>query len=259
MPVYRTNRESAGKASGWGGNSSGSYIPGSRGGQLKAAGPGSITPLDGLLKQFGLGNTGYAGGSGQRPAAAGPSRPPTGGPDPRTGSGAGGPIPNFSLAAQKNPEFTALSNAYQQYRSGLAAGNDQDAQFAMQRQRDLMSGLAKEYQGEASARGILNTGAAQQDMLNKIVNPGQQQLGQLNANLTSDARRQQLSALSGQAGVAGQQANFLQGQQQIGLEAWKAQQQNEIDRAGIQAMQQNQSINQLLALMGTLGNFYTGF
>lgn len=171
------------------------------------------------------------------------------------GLGAG----QFNVNSQLNPQLQAMAGKYSQFGSQLAQGSDQDAILAMQRQRDLLSGMAKEFEGQASQQGILGSGAAQQELLNKIVNPGQAQIQQLNANLTSDARNKQFQALSGEAGLTGQQAGWQQAQQQLGLDAWKAQQQNEIARAQVQASMQNQQMNQMLSLVGLLNNMYTGF
>lgn len=52
--------------------------------------------------------------------------------------------PPAQQQTQRNPQLQAIQGDYQKYREGLAAGTDQDAINAMQRQRDLTSGMAKE-------------------------------------------------------------------------------------------------------------------
>lgn len=182
---------------------------------------------------------------------------------PRPSSGATSYNPGtFSVQAQENPQLAGLINEQGQYRANLAQGSDQDAQLAMQRQRDVLSGLTSEFGADAASRGIANSGAAQQDLMNRVVNPGQAQLGQLNASLTSDARNKQLAALGQQAGMVNQQAQLTQNQQQFGLQSWQAQQQAQQAQAQLAAMQQNQGLNNLssiVGLIGSLGNLYSGF
>lgn len=168
----------------------------------------------------------------------------------------------FSVQAQENPQLAALIGQFGQARGQIAAGSDQDAQLAMQRQRDVTSGMASEFGTEAASRGILNSGAAQQDLMKRVVNPGQAQMGQLNANLASDSRNKQLSALQGEASMVGQQAGLTQNQQQFGLQSWQAQQQAQQAQAQLAALQQNQGVSNLssiVGLIGSLGNLYSGF
>lgn len=168
----------------------------------------------------------------------------------------------FSVQAQENPQLNSLINETGGIRQNMAAGLDQDAQLAMQRQRDAISGMASEFGSEAASRGIVGSGAAQEDLLKRVVNPGQQQLGQLNANLASDARDKQLAALGQQAGLVNQQAQLTQNQQQFGLQSWQAQQQAQQQAAQLAVMQQQNGLSNLssvVGLIGSLGNLYSGF
>jgi len=153
-----------------------------------------------------------------------------------------------------------------QYRGGLSAGNDADAQLAMGRQRDLASGMAKEGLQGAADRGFgADTGYAQQRRL-KGLDAGQSASAGLNASLTSDARRQQLQALQNEGGLAVSQAGVTQGQQNFNLNQWQAQNAASQAAAQFQAQQQqNQFQNQLNLSNSNFQNqlgaahFYTGF
>ncbi len=234
---------SSGMRSGAGGNT------GVAGGM--AGGPSSLSSLFSTL--------GLGGGSG-KPGGGGSSSP----------SPSASPNSSLSVSAPEHPglssmpgNFKELQNKYSTYGSELAANNDLSATQAMQRQRDAMSGLAKEYQTGASARGIRGTGAAEQDLINKVITPGQQQLAQLNAGLANSGRQQQFgalqgenSALNGMQGATNNSAQWQQAQQNMGLETWKAQQNNMLAQWQLQNQQQNQGVSQMMALLGAVGNLY---
>lgn len=239
--------------------------------EAKPQGTG-LPSLQDMFKGLGLSGAGSGGGylptqtraglglGGGGGVSSGSSAPSQGSSGPGAPSSNGSiPQGQFSLTASQNPQLAALAGDYQTYQGKLAAGSDKDATLAMQRQRDAMSGMAKEFGEGFAQQGTLGSGAAQQALMEKIVNPGQASLGQLNAGMASDARAKQLQVLGGRGQIAGQQAAFQQSQQQLGLDAWKAQQQNEISRAQTQAMAQNQQMNQMLSLVGLLGNMYSGF
>lgn len=160
---------------------------------------------------------------------------------------------NFNV--QGNPQLDALQKEMADYRKGLAQGNNQDAILAMGRQRDLASGMAKEgLEGAKNAGFGSDTGYAQQRRLQGL-NAGQQAAAGLNASLTSDARRQQLSALGQESGLALGTAGANLGQQNFLLNQWQAQQQAQQAAAQLQAMQQQNQFNNNLNLVRT----YTGF
>lgn len=168
----------------------------------------------------------------------------------------------LSIQAGENPAMAGLIGEQAQARAGLAAGSDQDAVLAMQRQRDAMSGLAKEFGENAAERGISGSGAAEKALQKGVLEPGMQAMGALNAGLASDARAKQQAALGQQAGMVGQQAQLTQAQQQFGLSSWQAQQQAQQAAAQLAAMQRNQGLSNLqgaVSLIGSLSNLYSGF
>ena len=220
---------------------SSSYVQGQGHTLPKPALGQSYSPLSsGVMNGVNLGGASAGGGGGQLPPVAYSPQ-------------------EMNITSQQNPQLAALQGDAAKYRQGLAAGSDQDAVLALQRQRDLTSGMAKEFAGDAASRGILGSGAAQSDLMKRVVNPGQQQMGALNANLASDARSKQLQALQGEAGMAGQQAGITQAQQNFGLQSWQAKDQSMMNQAQLQVQQQANQVNQASQLAGLLGNFYSGF
>ncbi len=163
----------------------------------------------------------------------------------------------MNISAQENPQLRALAGDYAKYRGELAGNSDLESQQALQRQRDLVSGMSKEYQGEAASRGILNSGAAQQDMLKKIVEPGQQQMSQMGASMAADARQKQLNALGAQSGVEAQNAQLTQAQQRFGLDTWNSQQQAQQSAAQLAALQRNQSLDSNMKVASLLASLYS--
>ncbi len=242
-----------------------------------------IPSLSSLFSSLGMGGgSGAPGGSGGPGGGGGGGSMPGGNsmPPMPTGGVSGG---NLSISAPENPnlrnigqEYSGLQNKWgaygnqlQKYGGELAANSDLAATQAMQRQRDALSGAAKEYGAEASARGIRGSGAAEQDLLNKVINPGQRGLAELNAGLANQGRQQQLGvlqqygsalggeggALGGKLGAANSAANWQQQQQNFGLEQWKAQQNNALAQWQLQNQQQNQGWNQLMSLIGAFSGF----
>jgi len=181
--------------------------------------------------------------------------------------------PNFQSTAQRDPQLDAMyqrygqqDQAYQGQINSLAAGNDRDAINAMQRQRDMLSGMQSEGAENSARRGLgPNTGAAQQTQ-NDLQQRGLQSMSGLNAGLASDARRQQLAALSGQTGVLGQQTGAAQassaamlGQQQQGLDQWRTQQQANLGAAQLAAMQNQNLWQNQMGLFQAMTPFYQGY
>jgi hypothetical protein len=221
-------------------------------------------PINALMKQMGgLGTQGQGmwsagmGGRGNAGQNKGPMKPQQSGGV--NGGGISVPGSNLSVSTQTNPQLDALIGDYQQYRGGLADATNLEGTQAMQRQRDAISGMAKEFGESAASRGLYGSGAAAQDLENRVLRPGMDSLGKLNADITSDARRQQLAALQGQGSMVGQQANVSLGQQQLGLDTWRAQQQAALQQAQLQQSQQDQGFSQLMALTGLINNMYSGF
>lgn len=202
-----------------------------------------------------FGNTGGGGAYGVHNV----SGPPGMGGAP----GAGGsvpPAPTFNSDVARDPHLDDMYGAYGDYRSKLAAGNDTDAINAMQRNRDLMSGMMKEAGGNAARNGTFGTGVGAQ-MQSNIMTGGMKDLAGLNANLTSDARKQQLTALGGQTAAAQAQTNYLTGQQNYSLAQWTAQQQAQQSAAQMANQQQQNQWNNQMALLGMMGSQpgYTGY
>ena len=185
--------------------------------------------------------------------------------------------PPFTSTAARDPQLQAMYDAWGQYRGGLAAGNDVDAINAMQRQRDLASGMASEMESNAAMRGLgPESGASQYLQMRGREQAGRTQAG-LNAALTSDARRQQMAALGGQTGAAqasasdlnaqrgldisryGAQTGAALGQQQYGLAQWQAGQQAAQAQAQMQAIQNQNLWNQQMQMMNLANNIYSGF
>src|SRR5262245_24668364 len=174
------------------------------------------------------------------------------------GGGFGGG-PSLGFNTQRDPQIEALQGEMAGYQRSLAAGNDADAQLAMQRQRDLASGMAKEGLQGAQDRGFsADTGYAQQRRLQGLDASAQAQAA-LNTNLTSDARRQQLAALQGRGQLATAQAGILQGQQNYLLNQWQAQQDAARAQAQFQAAQQQNAFQNQMALANQARSMYTGF
>lgn len=145
-------------------------------------------------------------------------------------------IPPLEISAQRDPNldrymamFESNAGEYDTMRKELAEGTDQDAVNAMMRQRDLTSGMAKEaYEGRALASGG-DSGLANRARSQVLVSGARDASG-LNANLAASSRQMQLNALQGKtgaiaggAGVAGNSAQALLGQQNHALNAWQAQ------------------------------------
>jgi len=155
---------------------------------------------------------------------------------------------SMTSSTQQNPQLEALQGEFKDYQGSLAAGNDQDAINAMQRQRDLSSGMSKEFAANAGRRGLgPGSGASQLLQARMMDQAGRNQVG-LNAGLASDARRQQLTALQGRGNLALGAASANLGQQNFGLSQWQAQQQAQMAQAQLQAMQNNQMWQQMMGL-----------
>ena len=203
--------------------------------QVQAQQSGNAAPSSGGGFNFGAG--GSASGSGNPAVTYNPE--------------------SFSVSSQENPQLAALLGDMKSYRGQLAGNTDQEATQALQRQRDLTSGMAKEFGQEAASRGIYGSGAASQDMNNRLLEPATQSMGQLNAALTSDARKQQRDAMGQEAGAIGQQAGITQAQQNFGLNSWQARSQAQLGAAQLEAMQRNNNTNNAMQLISLLGSLYS--
>lgn len=180
--------------------------------------------------------------------------------------------------AQANPELRAMEGRFGQAQNQAAAlegeiksygemmaapggGRDQDAINAIQRQRDLASGMSKEAGMEAQFRVGGGTGLELQQQ-GDIYKKGLESMTDLNVGLTSDARRQQQGILGMRMGSKDQQMRALQGrqgatesteaarraQQQLGLAQFDSQQNAYNNWANTQARLQNQAFEQQMAL-----------
>lgn len=189
-----------------------------------------------------------------------------GGASGASGAGAGGAQgatsynpAEMSISAQSNPQLEALSGELGSYRANLAKGSDQDAVLALQRQRDFTSGLAKEYGANSASRGIYGSGAEQDAIMKRIVEPGQAQMSELNAQLASDARAKQLGALGQQAQLSNQNAQLTQADKNFALQSWVARDQANRAQADLALRQQQIQSGQGMQLASLLAGMYTGF
>lgn len=165
----------------------------------------------------------------------------------------------FTSSAGQNPQLAALQQDAATMQSQLAGNTDLEATQAMQRERDATSGMAKEFGADLASRGILGSGAGVQDLQNRIIEPGAQRMTQANVALTNAGRDKQMAALSQRQGLTQDQIAQQQAQQQFGLSAWQAAEQQKLAGAQLQAMQRNQGVQNLSSIIGLLGNIYSGF
>jgi hypothetical protein len=220
--------------------------------------PWGVTQYSNGVVSGGGGGGGSAGGAGGFGGGGGFNFNPPSAPAQVTYSPS-----QFNSSVQQNPQIQALQDEAQKYQGSLAAGNDADAQLAMQRQRDLASGMAAEGLGGARNAGFgSDTGYAQQRRL-KGLDASQMAQASLNTGLTSDARKQQLAALQARGGLAADQAQITQGQQNYNLQQWQAQNQANLGAAQLQASQNQAAYAaqmQAAQLAASMANsFYTGF
>jgi len=164
----------------------------------------------------------------------------------------------MNIQTQQNPQLEALQGEYAKYRSGLAAGSDQDATNTLQRQRDLTSGMAQEAGQNAAFRMGPDSGA-QGEATKNVWSQGAANLSGLNANLASDARNKQLNALNSQTGAAQGAAQIDQAQQNFALNQWQAQQSASQAQAQLAALQQQNGFQNQMSLANLAGSFYSGY
>ena len=161
----------------------------------------------------------------------------------------------MNIKVQQDPTMAGILGEMKTAQQSLAAGTDIDAINAMQRQRDLLSGLSKELGVRAGARGFgPDSMMGQRDLFRQ----GQRDISGLNANLASDARRQGRELLGQRAGAAGTQGQLTLGQQNYALNQWQAQQQASMAQQQLADQQQQNNFNNQLSLFNTLSNFYSG-
>ena len=151
-----------------------------------------------------------------------------------------------------------ILNEMQTQQKGLAAGNDIDAINALTRQRDMASGMMREYGAMAGQRGFgPDSGVADIGRSRLMGQFSRNQQG-LNAGLASDARRQQQSLLGQRAGSTAQQAQNTLGQQNYALNQWNSQQQAANASAQLAEQQQQNNFNNQLGLFNTISSYYSG-
>lgn len=148
--------------------------------------------------------------------------------------------------AREDPRMAGLYGELSNYQGQVSQGADQDAVLAMQRQRDAMSGIAKEFGEVAASRGLSGTGVESAGM-RQILDP--RQLSALNAQGLSDARGRQQSLYDQRSGQAQAIAADQKNQQALGLEQWKAQNQMGLSAAQLEASQRNQNTQNNMELM----------
>jgi hypothetical protein len=194
-------------------------------------------------------------GSGQRrPSNTGIYDTKIFGGGPNLGAN-GQPYPGFGgtsglSSTPTYPGFDDLRQELQQYRGELAAGNDVDATNALSRERDMASGMASEASQHAAFRtgsqsGLPGAAAGQ------VLGGAKRDLSGLNASMASDARRQRLDALMGEANVLGSQAGVGLAQQNFNNQWWQSQQSNALAWQQAQALRDDR-------MWELLSGFYQG-
>lgn len=161
----------------------------------------------------------------------------------------------LSINTSRDPGIEQTYGDVRKYREDLSAGTDRDAVNAIMRQRDVVSGLAKEVgQERALATGGAGSGAANQAVTD-VYTQGGRDISGLNASLAAGGRQAQLAALGEQGNVASAGAADLAQKNNFALNTWQAQRQAEQARAdSVNAAQQAQwSANLQLAALAFTG------
>ena len=161
----------------------------------------------------------------------------------------------LTINSQRDPNIEQTYGDVRRYREDLAGGTDRDAVNAIMRQRDVVSGLAKEIgQERALATGGVDSGAANQAATD-VYSQGGRDISSLNAQLAAGGRQAQLAALGAQGSVASAGAADLAQKNNFALNTWEAQQSAEQARVkAINDAQQAQwSANLQLAALAFTG------
>lgn len=165
----------------------------------------------------------------------------------------------INTKVQQNPDVGKVIQEYQDTLGQLGANTDADAISAMQRQRDVTSGMASEAAANAAMRGFSAGTGVNQSATNEQYARGAEAQAQLNAANVSDARRRRESLLGGAAGAAlGGAANQVS-QQGVLLDQAKLQQDTENFQAQLEAMRNQNAFQNQLAILNAMGSFYSGF
>jgi hypothetical protein len=160
----------------------------------------------------------------------------------------------MEMEVKRDPELQRIMGEMKDYRKNLSTGTDVDAINSMMRQRDAMSGIAKEFGAQASQMGAMPGSGASSLHMGRLFGQGQRDLSNLNAQNVSDARNKQMAALRDQAGVGGQMISGMQGQQNFLLDQWRAQRQAAEAEANLALRREEGARDDMLQLM----NMYTG-
>lgn len=164
----------------------------------------------------------------------------------------------MNINVQQNPAMEGILGEMKQQQAGLAAGNDIDATNALMRQRDMASGMMKEYGAMAGRRGFGPSSGMADIGRSRLMGQFSRNATGMNAGLASDARRQQREMLGQRAGTTAQQAAITQGQQNFALNQWQAQNGMALQAQQAADQQQQNNFNNQMQLFNTLSNFYSG-
>lgn len=225
-----------------------------------ASGLGKYNPAGATGSGSGYSGSGYAGGQGSKKASD------ILGGIFGTGGGSMGntqPVPQQNLTpmninVQQNPDMQGIIGEQKKLQQGLAAGNDIDAINSMTRNRDMMSGMMKEYGAQAGSRGFGGGSGIADIGRSRLLSQGSRNQTGLNAQLTSDARQQQRGLLGERANTIGSQANITNNQQNFALNQWQAQNQASLANRQLADQQQQNNFQNQMQLFNTMGNYFTG-
>jgi hypothetical protein len=170
-----------------------------------------------------------------------------------------GPAVPVSTNIKQDPNIDKVQKEYQDYYGQLDANSDQNAINSMARQRDLLSGMANESTNNAAIRGFSSDTGVNAAGTQATMDAGMRSMGDLNAQNVASARAQKAGVLGGMAGLATAGAGNLLGQQNYALNQSKYQQDTINFQAQLEAMQQQNSYQNMLGLLNASSNFYSGF
>lgn len=154
----------------------------------------------------------------------------------------------LAVSAERDRNLERLVGEAGSFRSSLAAGVDQDAVNALLRQRDIVSGMAKEAgQLRALSSGGPESGVTSQ-AITDVLQSGGRDLARLNADLAAGGRSAQLSALGAEVGAAGASAGQVNAAQNFALDTWRANQNVLADQARAENERRRTAWEQHMAL-----------
>jgi hypothetical protein len=178
----------------------------------------------------------------------------------KTASGDGGKPPKappLKLDVEKNPDIQRALQDTIQYRQQLGAGTDIDAINAMQRARDLSSGILREFEGSGRASQLGGPGGGAYDLQRgDILREGLLSAQDVNAQNVAGARQLQLQALGqqGQLGI-GSAADIRSGERNL-LAGYQAQNDYTIRMAQLDALKYQNEWDNYYKGLGLFLDFY---